>query len=364
LNSSLASTIRAVTAIPQINFPAEPVDPVVAAEYAARGGNTVDFLAAQAELAGASMDQVSADRRAAEQDSVYGTIGPDSGLPNHLFEIGRAWLNGDLNTGEAISMALDNTAYAYKNSDTAQGLVQISGGIAEVAGAVAITAASGGPGAVIGVPVAFHGGDDIGTGFNRIGYQEPQNTLTYNTVDALTGSPAAARAVDIGIPLMGAVAGAAATVESLSVVESSEQNWGTGPLRPPARVPLENEDILIDESQGLQSRQSGTFDNVVTGDHGDPATRYLFTVDERGVNIALEQTPFPTPRGNIVHSNISSEASMGGEAWFGPDNSVTINAGSGRFGYNSGAQPFQWDATVKLWQSLGYEVTPLPFNAR
>ncbi|HWM69348.1 MAG TPA: hypothetical protein VNO35_22350 [Steroidobacteraceae bacterium] len=48
LNASLARSMRAVSAIPQINFPAEPVDPVVAAEYAARVGPTVDFMAAQA----------------------------------------------------------------------------------------------------------------------------------------------------------------------------------------------------------------------------------------------------------------------------------------------------------------------------
>jgi len=210
LNASLARSIRAATRMPQINFPAEEVDPVTAAEYAARNGQT-DFMAEQpAAIANA------AARLAAEQGQPTGTIGPDQGLATHLFYIGKAWVNGNLSAGDAISMALDNTAYAYRNSETAQGVVQISGGVGEVAGAVGITAASGGPGAVVGVPLAFHGGDNIGTGINRILYQESQNTLTYNTVDAITGSPTAAHAIDTGIPLLGGVVGAAGAVDALS----------------------------------------------------------------------------------------------------------------------------------------------------
>lgn len=60
----------------------------------------------------------------------------------------------------------------------------------------------------------------------------------------------------------------------------------------------------------------------------------LNPIDDRGVNMALEKTPFPTKRENIVHSNISDQAYIGGEAWFGPNKTVTINAGSGRFGDN------------------------------
>jgi hypothetical protein len=143
-------------------------------------------------------------------------------------------------------------------------------------------------------------------------------------------------------------------------------NWGTGPLRVPAQVVGPQEDVLIGESQGLQSRLpgDGLFDNVVQGEHGDPQTKYLYTVDERGVNIAQEQTPMPTRRGYIVHTNISSEASIGGEAWFGPDNSVTINAGSGRFGDGAGITVEQWNATAQLWETLGYKVNPVPFGAR
>jgi hypothetical protein len=141
-------------------------------------------------------------------------------------------------------------------------------------------------------------------------------------------------------------------------------NRGTGPLRGPARTPLANEDLPIGPEQGLQSRQSGVFDNVVEGQHGDAASKYLWTVDERGINIAPEATPWPTPRGNIVHTNISDEASIGGEAWFGPNNTVTINAGSGRFGDGANITPNQWDAAIRYWQDIGYEVVAIPFGER
>lgn len=78
----------------------------------------------------------------------------------------------------------------------------------------------------------------------------------------------------------------------------------------------------------------------------------------------LGKNAIPTLRGNIVHSNISSQASIGGEAWFGPNNSVTINAGSGRYGDRSGISSAQWNAAVKYWKSLGYNVNPIAFGSR
>jgi hypothetical protein len=42
-----------------------------------------------------------------------------------------------------------------------------------------------------------------------------------------------------------------------------------------------------------------------------------------------------------VHTNLSSRAAIGGEAWLGEGNKVTINAGSGRFGDGAGITPVQ-----------------------
>jgi len=134
-------------------------------------------------------------------------------------------------------------------------------------------------------------------------------------------------------------------------------------LRPPAKAPGRWENWLIYPKEGLQSSKGGLFKDVKLGTHGEKGSAYLWTIDNRGVNIALEKTPFATARGNIVHSNISREASIAGEAWFTGPKQVTINAGSGRFGYGS-ATIEQWDAAIALWKSLGYEVNAIPFGQR
>jgi RHS repeat-associated protein len=135
--------------------------------------------------------------------------------------------------------------------------------------------------------------------------------------------------------------------------------------RPPARPPEKYEDILISSKEGLQTTTSGQFQNVTRGTHGDPRTTYLWTVDQRGLNLALERTPFSTPRGYIVHSNLSKEASIGGEAWFVGENEVVINAGSGRFGAGQGGATLeQWKAAIEFWERLGYKVRAITFGNR
>ncbi|MCP3857356.1 MAG: hypothetical protein GY698_21925 [Actinomycetia bacterium] len=65
-----------------------------------------------------------------------------------------------------------------------------------------------------------------------------------------------------------------------------------------------------------------------------------------------------------MHTNLSERASIAGEAWFGPDGSVTINAGSGRFGDGAGISLAQWEAAVAQWERLGYTVNAVPFGSR
>jgi hypothetical protein len=154
------------------------------------------------------------------------------------------------------------------------------------------------------------------------------------------------------------------TPPSYYVDLAGTQNWGIGPLRPPAFTPGANEGVLLTESFGLQSSRSELFRDVQLGEHGDRATTYLWTIDSRGINLAPEPMAFPTKRGNIVHTNLSSEAATGGEAWFGPNNTVTINANSGRFGYHAGMSQQQWDNAAKLWRSLGYIVNPRPLGVK
>jgi hypothetical protein len=118
-----------------------------------------------------------------------------------------------LPVGDKLSMAWDTTKYYFRNSERAQGTAQAVGGALEVAGAVPLS--STGIGATIGVPLAFHGGDNIGTGLSRVIRGEPQETVTFSAVEALSGSRTVARAVDQGLPLLGAAAGAGLYVNSL-----------------------------------------------------------------------------------------------------------------------------------------------------
>ena len=103
------------------------------------------------------------------------------------------------------------------------------------------------------------------------------------------------------------------------------------------------------------------FTNVSTGTVNDAAKKYLWTIDERGINIALEQTPANTGRGFITHTNISSEAYAGGEAWFTGKNSVYINPKSARFGGKSMTSE-QWGAAKDAWEKLGYKVEAMEFK--
>ena len=121
------------------------------------------------------------------------------------------------------------------------------------------------------------------------------------------------------------------------------------------------------------------FEQVVRFDEqGTRSHRYLFTVDEGGIKVALEDAKneksarqfggVGEPTRYLHHTNLSKEACMGGEVWFHPDGkTVTLNADSGRFGieYNPDADEVigtltlaLWESTVRLWESRGYVVEP------
>jgi hypothetical protein len=155
-------------------------------------------------------------------------------------------------------------------------------------------------------------------------------------------------------------------LERLKGQEKKNEMPDMGVLRVSTRDILANEGVIISEAQGRQVRKYGgsKFANVKISQNGDKDGTYLWTIDEGGLNVAYEGTPFPTPRGNIVHSNISTKAYIAGELWFTSSSEITINAGSGRFGYGSGATISQYNSAVKYFESLGYKVTVIPFNKR
>lgn len=117
--------------------------------------------------------------------------------------------------GDALSNAWDLTKYHYRTSERAQGAAQILGGLGELGAGYTATGLSDGLAAPVALPLAFHGGDNIGTGIHRLWTGDAANTLTYNAVDAAAGSPKIAHAVDVGIPFVGGVAVAARALNSL-----------------------------------------------------------------------------------------------------------------------------------------------------
>jgi hypothetical protein len=137
-----------------------------------------------------------------------------------------------------------------------------------------------------------------------------------------------------------------------------------GDLHPSAKNIQTNEDLPICEKEGLQSRREGFFDHPTLGKHRDPDTKYLWTIDDRGVNIALELTPAATSRGYITHTNISRMARFAGEVWFISPHEVILNGHSGRFGDRARATNEQYEAALEYWELLGYKVTAVPLGQR
>jgi hypothetical protein len=162
----------------------------------------------------------------------------------------------------------------------------------------------------------------------------------------------------------GGCSGSSSTARDPHPRPEAELMADLGELHPSAKSVLANEDVPIGPAQGLQSRKDGLFEHVKFGKRPDKATKYLWTIDDRGVNCALESTPFQTARGHITHTNISRLARFAGEAWFTGRREVTVNGHSGRFGDRAQGTPVQYEAAVELWERLGYRVTVIPLGER
>lgn len=137
-----------------------------------------------------------------------------------------------------------------------------------------------------------------------------------------------------------------------------------GNIRPPAIYPGVGESTLLNYTQGLGSRMFTRFTNVIRGNVGEANSKYLWTIDERGINIALETTPPPvvqTRSGLIKHTNISTTAYSGGEVWFTGEKSVYIIPKSARFG-GSSMTTEQWNAAKTAWEKIGYKVEAADFK--
>ncbi|BBB62286.1 hypothetical protein UNDKW_4013 [Undibacterium sp. KW1] len=142
------------------------------------------------------------------------TLEKDPGYFATIRNIWGAYSADKIDFGGAASMTWQNTKYYVQGSERIKGAGQAIGGGLEIAGAIPLSATT--VGAIVGVPLAWHGGDNVGTGINRMINGERQNTLTYDGVKDLTGSSRFAQAVDDGMPFLGGVAGAGQLINAAS----------------------------------------------------------------------------------------------------------------------------------------------------
>ena len=105
---------------------------------------------------------------------------------------------------------------------------------------------------------------------------------------------------------------------------------------------------------------SDKFEGASTGKYGDAATKYLWTIDDNGINVGLENTSIGK-NSVIKHTNLSPKAYAGGEVWFTDGNTVHLNAWSGRFGAGAKLTTKEWNASISSWKSLGYNVVSEPY---
>jgi hypothetical protein len=176
----------------------------------------------------------------------------------------------------------------------------------------------------------------------------------------------------------------------VSVVETGEPLFNIRRLRTPQKQSIAQHHILIGEQPHLEKYLlglagpgrfwRGTTQRKVLGfrEAITPDKRYLYTVDQDGVKLALEDAKHENPRRrhgdaslptrHLHHTNLSARACIGGEVWFSDDGqTVTLNADSGRFGIEDNPKAnevlgtltlLEWENTIRLWEGFGFTVQP------
>ncbi|OJZ07381.1 MAG: hypothetical protein BGP22_17795 [Variovorax sp. 67-131] len=241
-----------------------------------------------------------------------GTITPYQGIGANLIET----FSTGLSLSEKWKMASGQIKYAYRGSNLAQGAVQILGGGLEVWGATTLSAT--GVGAIVGVPMALHGGDNIGTGLNRMLGLGDGTTLTYQGTYALTGSSTAASFVDQGISFAGGVASLASSMRSAWTITAADKAAG---LRYEAAQALA---LLDNAGSSIFISGAASVGRLPAAWGKTPhATEFLYT-SNRTVPLSIESAlnqadEFGALRGSLVDYKIR------------PNGSVTVDHGGGLF---------------------------------
>ena len=150
--------------------------------------------------------------------------------------------------------------------------------------------------------------------------------------------------------------------------------WGPNrllPAPPGSMVTTQTGGMLILGQQDFNSLRLGQASKSTIEPSGDMATKYLWTIDQEGLKLVLENQPWDSGRGIITHTNMSNQAYIGGEAWRTGPNRITISAASRAYGYNPAlpmAQLMQalerYNAAIEIFRNFGLDVTALPFGLR
>ncbi len=109
--------------------------------------------------------------------------------------------------------------------------------------------------------------------------------------------------------------------------------WGAGGLKFPQKTEAMDD---YDTNRELRVKSFLPGDPPLThlrkGPYDTRPLKYLWTLDQNGMNFVREMTPFASSRGIVLHSKISPMAVVGGEIWFSPEeDAVYVNFCSGRY---------------------------------
>jgi hypothetical protein len=143
--------------------------------------------------------------------------------------------------------------------------------------------------------------------------------------------------------------------------------------------PVPGSDLTPKVEEFVTPGVHGEFTQYQLGTRGNPDTKLLWAIDDQGAHFVPERMDWDSTRGVPSHTNLSGTAYFGGEAWRTGPNEITINAGSGAFGYNrevakglsgetldaylAGMQA-RFDRAAEYFRQLGFEVKQIPLTER
>ncbi len=137
-------------------------------------------------------------------------------------------------------------------------------------------------------------------------------------------------------------------------------------LRPPEFIQHQREVVQLDLHSGLRLLEPAPALGISVGTPpssiaDDPANRYLWVIDERGIPYIIESPIAAIDHELPKHTNLTGggDAYLGGEIWFSSSISIYISGGSGRYPPLCG---LQLEGATQVFSGFGYNVTSLGWD--